>query len=239
MKPAIRVCELALDSGAMRFDANSVPTAGSFLFDPLHPELAAAAVAHGGRQAAWFVSGDFGTAVLRHYKRGGLMARISTSHYVWTGAQTTRSYAEFDLLHFMHDAGLPVPRPLAAAYWRRGLTYRAAIMIERLHDVQTLAHVLDEGHQQSVAEALFSMHEAGVWHADLNAYNVLVDRGGKAWLIDFDKGRRHDVLSDELRYANLLRLRRSLVKVAGEKGWKWWEELDHAYSLLARSKGHI
>jgi 3-deoxy-D-manno-octulosonic acid kinase len=239
MRPAIRVREQALDSGAMRYDANSVPAAGDFLFDPSRPELAAEPVAHGGRQAAWFVSGDFGAAVLRHYKRGGLMARLSKRHYVWGGADATRSYAEFDLLHFMHDAGLPVPRPLAAAYWRRGLLYRAAIMVERLLDVQALARILDEGHQQSVAEALFAMHEAGVWHADLNAYNVLVDAAGKSWLIDFDKGRRHSVLSDELRYANLLRLRRSLVKIAGEKGWKWWEELDRAYSLLARSKGHI
>lgn len=239
MRPAIRVRELALDSGAMRYDANSVPNAGAFLFDPQHPKLSAAPVTHGGRQAAWFVSGDFGAAVLRHYKRGGLMARISTSHYVWTGAEATRSYAEFDLLRYMHDAGLPVPRPLAAAYWRRGLTYRAAIMVERLPGVRTLARILDEGHQQSVAQALFAVHEAGIWHADLNAYNVLVEPGGKSWLIDFDKGRRHDVLSQELRYANLLRLRRSLVKVAGEQGWKWWEELDHAYSLLARSKGHI
>jgi 3-deoxy-D-manno-octulosonic acid kinase len=239
VKPAIQVRELALDAGAMRYDANSVPAAGGFLFDPLRPELAAEPVEHGGRQAAWFVSGDFGAGVLRHYKRGGLMARISTRHYVWAGADATRSYAEFDLLHFMHDAGLPVPRPIAAAYWRRGLLYRAAIMVERLPGVQALARILDEGHQKSVAEALFAVHEAGVWHADLNAYNVLVDAAGKAWLIDFDKGRRHDVMSDELRYANLLRLRRSLVKVAGEKGWKWWEELDHAYSLLARSKGHI
>src|SRR5690606_19477416 len=156
-------------------------------------------VEHGGRQAAWFVSGDFGAGVLRHYKRGGLMARISTRHYVWAGADATRSYAEFDLLHFMHDAGLPVPRPIAAAYWRRGLLYRAAIMVERLPGVQALARILDEGHQKSVAEALFAVHEAGVWHADLNAYNVLVDATGKAWLIDFDKGRRHGVLSDELR----------------------------------------
>ncbi len=207
-----------------------------FLFDPAAPQLQASAVGQGGRQAAWFVKGDFGEGVLRHYRRGGLMARISADRYVWTGASATRSFAEFDLLQFMSGLGLAVPRPIAAAYWRHGLTYRAAIVVERIAGARPLARMLDAGKQEAVAKAIFAMHEAGVWHSDLNAYNILLDGTGRVWLIDFDKCRRRD-LSLERRQGNLLRLRRSLVKVADAEGFLWWEELSRAYALLMRAKG--
>jgi 3-deoxy-D-manno-octulosonic acid kinase len=220
----------------MRYDANRISAPGTYLFDPLSPQLHAARVGHGGRQAAWFVNGEFGEGVLRHYRRGGLIASLSSASYIWTGSSRTRSFAEFDLLHFMHDRGLSVPRPIGAAYWRHGFTYRAAILVERILDVQPLAKMLATGYQSHVAQAIYAMHEAGVWHSDLNAYNILLDKEGKVWLIDFDKCKR-STLSLERRRANLLRLRRSLVKVAGTAGLSWWGELSHAYALLTRAKG--
>ena len=230
--------EIALPDGAMRFDAQAISQPGALLFDPAAGMNQAKPVGQGGRQAAWFVQGEFGQGVLRHYRRGGLMARVSRNRYFWTGARATRSFAEFDLLHYMHGRGLPVPRPLAAAYWRGGLTYRAAILVERIVGARPLVQALDEGHHAVVAAAVFSMHEAGIWHADLNAYNVLIDPQGRAWLIDFDKGRRR-MLSMELRYGNLSRLRRSLVKVADGRGLAWWGEFAHDYGRLVATKEHI
>lgn len=224
------------DAGAIRYDAGRITHPDVGLFDPSTPASHAVPVSHGGRQAAWFVSGEFGEGVLRHYRRGGLIARVSADRYVWTGAETTRSFAEFELLRGMHQQGLPVPRPFAAVYWRRGPTYRAAILIERLIGVEPLANMLSHGNQPAVAAAIFAMHEAGVWHADLNAYNILLDPAGTVWLIDFDKGRRQ-LLSLERRQANLLRLRRSLRKVADTQGLAWWEELSIVYAQLARAKG--
>jgi len=228
--------DLPLADGAMRFDAGSVPRPGAGLFEPATAELAAVPVKQGGRQAAWFVQGDFGRAVLRHYRRGGLIARLSPNRYVWTGAASTRSFAEFDLLCRMHAQGLPVPRPLAAAYWRKGLTYRAAILVERINGVKPLAVQWPSTDPHAVAAAILAMHEAGIWHADLNAYNILLDASGKAWLIDFDKGRRQD-MPRKRRQDNLLRLRRSLLKVAGEPALPWWTQLDRIYWQLAAGKG--
>src|SRR3546814_140429 len=168
----------------------SIKDPGQFLFDPNSAQLGAVAVAQGGRQAAWFVQGEFGRGVLRRYRRGGLMAKVSVDRYVWGGVGATRSFAEFELLRFMHDSGLPVPRPLAAAYWRRGPTYRAAILVQRIDGVQPLANALGGAGTAAVAMAIFSMHEAGVWHADLNAYNILLAGQGKVWLLDFDTGSR-------------------------------------------------
>src|SRR3546814_4574658 len=66
----------------------------------------------------------------------------SSNRYIWRGAASTRSFAEFDLLSFMHAAGLPVPRPLAAAYWRQGLSYRAAIRSEEhTSELQSLMRI--------------------------------------------------------------------------------------------------
>ena len=189
-------------------------------------------VRQAGRQAAWFVEGEFGPALLRHYRRGGLRARFGRTDYFWMGAARTRSYAEFEVLLRLDALGLAVPRPIAAAYWRRGISYRAAILIERIPDVRTLAVSLDRTDPGDVAQAIFAMHEAQVWHADLNAHNILVDLKGRIWLIDFDRART-GVVSRAQRQRNLLRLRRSLVKVCGAPGARWWDALHSAYGRLS------
>jgi 3-deoxy-D-manno-octulosonic acid kinase len=240
--PQDSCAELALPGGAMRYDPRRLAHPGGFLFDPRAPANAAVPVGEGGRQAAWFTQGEYGAAVLRHYRRGGLVARISRDRYVWTGAQRSRSYAEFDLLRYLHARGLPVPAPLAAAWWRSGLTYRAAILIERLPGVTALASTLQPSRvarpgyssQQAVAAAIHALHRAGVWHADLNAYNILLDPQGAAWLIDFDRGRRGRLTPRQCR-GNLLRLRRSLLKVAGERGLAYWQGLEQAYLRLGEA----
>jgi 3-deoxy-D-manno-octulosonic acid kinase len=230
---------LHIAGGALRYDGALVAEPGEWLFDAADERLRAEPVGAGGRKAAWFVQGSFGRAVLRRYRRGGLAARLSADRYLWAGAEATRSFAEFGLLHFMHGLGLPVPRPIAAAYWHSGASYRAAILVERLEDTRPLAQMLDTASPVEVATAIFAMHEAGVWHADLNAYNILLDPQGKAWLIDFDKGRVRPLLSAERRRGNLLRLRRSLVKVAAERGMLWWDELNRAYEVLGKTTEHI
>jgi len=221
--------DTGLAGGALRFAPDCVSEPGPWLFDPASPALHAQPVKQGGRQSAWYVSGEFGQAVLRHYRRGGLVARLSRDRYIWTGARRTRSFAEFDVLAFLRGRGLNVPEPIAAAYWRAGLAYRAALLTRRIPDVRTLAEALAA--EPAVAQAIFAMHEAGVWHADLNAYNILLDGSGQAWLIDFDRARRM-APSPARRRANLLRLRRSLAKVAGQAGLDCWQRIELAYRAL-------
>ncbi|MHA3902145.1 3-deoxy-D-manno-octulosonic acid kinase [Castellaniella sp. WN] len=185
-------------------------------------------VSEGGRQAAWFVGGGHGPAVLRHYRRGGLRARLGRESYLWLGESRVRAYAEARVLDHLRRAGLRVPEPLGAAYWRAGAWYRNAILIARIEGAQALAGRLDRADPAAVARAIAAMHAAGVWHADLNAYNILFDAEDRVWLIDFDRARL-GVVSPGQAEKNRLRLRRSLVKVAGARGAQWWDALSRCF----------
>jgi 3-deoxy-D-manno-octulosonic acid kinase len=82
-------------------------------------------------------------------------------------------------------------------------------------------------------------HRAGIWHADLNAHNVLVTNE-ELYLIDFDRGRQREP-ADSWQQANLLRLRRSLVKLGaaaqGESGFEeqLWKPLIYRYERTLRA----
>ncbi|MER1966986.1 3-deoxy-D-manno-octulosonic acid kinase [Castellaniella sp. GW247-6E4] len=232
---------LAFDGGALCVPGFLAKSAGPEWFDP--QAVGGLPVGEGGRQAAWFVQGPFGAAVLRHYRRGGLRARLGREAYFWLGAARTRSFAEYAVLARLRTAGVAVPEPLGAAYWRHGFGYRAAILVARVPGARTLAGCLgatavpdaaraagpvDAVDPLPVARAIHAMHEAGVSHADLNAHNILLDEQGRVWLIDFDRAVV-GVVSQGQRRKNLLRLRRSLVKVCGAPGARWWDALRSAY----------
>lgn len=190
-----------------------------------------------GRGSAWFVRLDGVDAVLRHYYRGGLAARISRDRFLWLGLRRSRAFAEYRLLEWMRAEQLPVPEPLAARVQRRGLLYRCDLLTRTIPATRTLAQRLAAGelspaHWRRVGETLRRFHRRGVWHADLNARNLLVDDAGAVYLIDFDRCRRRR--PGGWAEQNLARLRRSLEKLErrGEFGDGWradWPQLLQAY----------
>jgi 3-deoxy-D-manno-octulosonic acid kinase len=210
------VC-VATANGAIVFDRTRLPQADGRLFDAA--ALAGVQVSgRGGRGAAWFVDTAAGPAVLRHYRRGGAMARLSRDHYLWTRAERTRSFREFHLLAALRGLGLPVPAPLAARYERTDpLRYRADILIARIPGSVTLAQqvpgiLAEPAALAALGSTLGRFHRLGVHHADLNAHNLLRDAAGQWWVIDFDRGERRD--PDPAWWATRLeRLQRSLRKL--------------------------
>lgn len=229
--------------GAILFDRERLRQADIGLFSPARWGERARPVGEGGRGSAWFVDAPFGKSVLRHYLRGGLVARLSRDRYLWHGANRTRSFAEFRLMRALIERKLPVPRPLAAYYIREGLRYRAAILMERLDGVRSLADralVAGRGAPwEETGRLIARFHRAGLDHADLNAHNILFDANGHGWVIDFDRGVLR-IPATRWRERNLRRLHRSLLKLRGERPKedvdKDFERLRRAYEL-AWSRG--
>lgn len=171
-----------------------------------------------GRGANWFVHAPEGEWVLRHYRRGGLVARLSEDRYLFTGYKRTRAWREWHLLRLLRAWQLPVPRPIAARVLQSGVTYRADLITEVIPATRMLSTLVAQDtltHQmlQATGRAVRALHEHRVWHADLNAHNVLIDGAGAAHIIDFDRGRLRS--GTHWHGANLARLRRSLDKISG------------------------
>lgn len=176
--------------GAIVFDRRRLPQVEAGWFAPND----SADGSRGGRGVVWRVDTPAGRAVLRHYRRGGAVARLSRDRYLWTGRERTRSFLEFRLLAALADRGLPVPAPLAARYLRCDpLRYTADLLTLEIPEACTLAElfpqVLDDAAAlERLGATLARFHRAGACHADLNAHNILLDRSGQWWLIDFDRG---------------------------------------------------
>ena len=238
----LRKLDTTAGDAAILFDRARLPQATGLLLDPRTPDLQASAVAAGGRGAAWFVHTTAGPAVLRHYRRGGLAAHASRDRYLWLGAEQSRGFHEFRLLRALRERDLPVPAPLAAAYWRAGLTYRAALLVERVAGARSLGDLLDANDAPpwaSIGETIARFHRAGAFHADLNVDNVLMDAQDTVWLIDFDRGALRAPVRG-WQQANLARLRRSLRKRVGAAAETaplsdGWRELLSAYHARMQS----
>lgn len=189
-------------------------------FDPAYWRDAGRVIGEApGRGASLFLDAspfEEGTQwVLRPYRRGGLIARLSDDRYLWTGVERSRAFRECRLTADLHARGLPVPRPVAARVTRHGLTYEAALITVRIPGARALAELLVSGEAdddllQRVGAAIRRFHDAGLDHVDLNARNLLVDPQGKVWLIDLDRCRLRP--TGAWQAGNLARLERSLAK---------------------------
>lgn len=204
--------------GSILSDAAIVRQVEQGWFDPAWWGEAARRVTSGGRGGAWFVDSPAGPAVLRHYLRGGLVAKLNRDLHLWRGSERVRSFAEFRLARELHKDGLPVPEPIAACYLRRGLFYRAAILVQRLEDVVSLADLVKADSAsapwEQTGELVSRCHRGGLDHVDLNADNILFHPDGRSWVIDLDRCQRR-LPQTGWRMRNLARLERSLLKLHG------------------------
>ena len=170
-----------------------------------------------GRGTTYFVKNNEVPCVLRHYHRGGMMAKLAKDRYWWTGVYNTRSWREWYLLVKLKDWDLPVPRAIAASAVRQGFFYKADLLMERIEDSESLSNrlarqKLEESQWRKIGSTLRRFHQRGVYHADLNAHNILLDGESNVYVIDFDKCQlRATQRSWQLQ--NLNRLQRSLKKI--------------------------
>lgn len=199
-------------------DADAAPGLTLDHFEPGWWESQRAVIGRAtGRAQVYFVQAQTGVWALRHYQRGGWMARLTEDLYWWSGLENTRPWREWKLTAALHQQGLPVPQPIAARVSRSGLFYRGDLITRRIESAQTLADLLaaqplsPDGWRR-LGLMLRQFHDAGVQHDDINARNVLVNPSGAFYLIDFDKAAV--VNPGAWRDQNLARFRRSLEKFA-------------------------
>lgn len=193
-----------------------------------------------GRGTTWFIELDSVQAALRHYRRGGLFGKIVQDSYFFLGIEKTRSFLELKLLQRLNEAGVNVPRPIAARVLKRSLTYQADLLSEKVSNAQDLVAILEQRsltdcEYRKVGVEIRKMHLAGVNHTDLNIHNILIDSNNEVWVIDFDKciidhGGSYDK-------SNLSRLLRSFRKERKKRNIRWKEE--NFSSLIRGYNEHV
>ncbi len=167
----------------------------------------------GGRGLAYRHDAPGGCIIVRPMRRGGLVRYFLREHYLFVN----RPRAEFEVHREVHARGVPCPEPLGVLWRRHGPLY-SGVLATRYADARPLPSVIREGGHvptAQIGDAIRLMHEAGVWHADLNANNLLVGTGTPppVYIIDFDKAALGRQVPRHLRARNYARLHRSFVKL--------------------------
>ncbi|HSJ08142.1 MAG TPA: lipopolysaccharide kinase InaA family protein, partial [Longimicrobiales bacterium] len=139
-----------------------------------------------GRGTAWGVSGSDGDWVVRHYRRGGAVARLLGDAYVRHGEP--RPFRELRASTAARSRGVASPEVVAVVVYPAGILYRADIATRLVPDSMDLAETtmgdarLDEPGRiaawRAAGTLLRAAFEAGVHHADLNLRNILIAGNG-------------------------------------------------------------
>lgn len=169
-------------------------------------------VSLGGRGEVWRFPLPEGHGIVRPYRRGGLMRLVLHNAFFLKN----RPLHEFRVHLYLYRSGLAVPEPLGVAWRRRGLLFSGALATRELtgrhlQDYLAAAPRYPEDTLRRVGSLIRELHDAGVYHADLQVRNVFVGVD-RVYLMDFDRARRRTRLSKLSRARNLLRLRRSFAK---------------------------
>ncbi|MHB1193432.1 MAG: lipopolysaccharide kinase InaA family protein [Longimicrobiales bacterium] len=187
-----------------------------------------------GRGRTWAVSAPApGPAhargwVVRHYHRGGLVARWLRDRYLAVGE--TRPVAELRASLAASLREIPTPAVVAGAVHPAGAFYRADLVTEEIAGGVDLAEVLFGEERAAVAPLpaltaagalVRKLAEAGVRHADLNARNVVLQPTGdgiRAWVVDMDGCGFTAAFDPAAGEAMRRRLERSLRKLEARSG---------------------
>ena len=134
---------------------------------------------------------------VRHYRRGGAVARYLGDRYLVAG--DSRPMRELKASAEARKRGVPTPAVVAGASYSAGLFYRADLATELIPDAASLAELLF-GNNDSQVDVEKALHVAGkvvrrleetrVLHPDVNAGNILLRNQlgeTEAHVIDLDR----------------------------------------------------
>jgi len=132
-----------------------------------------------------------------------------------------RARNELCILEELHLRGLRVPEPLGLERVGDSWELRCA-WIEGARPVSELLESPagpPGGLARRLGRLVGQLHAAGLVHGDLHLGNLLVDRDGAPWAVDFTRSRRVDTLPVEVARGDLLGLASETREVVGKGAW--------------------
>ncbi len=196
-----------------------------------------------GRGTTYFFQHNENEYVLRHYRRGGLIGKVLSDQYFYTGIEQSRAWQEFKLLQHMQTLELPCPTPIAAMLKKSGVYYQADIISIKIPNAQDLHQFLLEKALtkdvwQKIGQTIAEFHHHQIYHHDLNIHNIMLDAEHGVWLIDFDKcGIKQ---GHNWKKSNMARLKRSFEKEKRLRNIHWqlsdWQIIMSAYNGAVEPK---
>jgi hypothetical protein len=180
-----------------------------------------------GRGEAYGVALGGVPAVVRHARRGGVVARLSEDWFFGP----PRFLREILVARALAEAGVATPEVLAGVAYAAGLGNRADVATARAEGRDLAAVLFGDAPPTgpgratllaAVGRLVRRLHDAGYVHPDLQLRNLLVTVGEPAgpavMLLDVDTCRRFARTRDAKRRANLARFYRSWEKWNRRRG---------------------
>jgi len=175
----------------------------------------AGSVLGGRRSASRNRLKEIGPVVIKHYRRGGLLAYLVRRTYLGLGKR--RCQVEFEQMDKVRRLGVLTPEPVAYAF-RGRLFYQAWLITREIEQHQSMAD-LSRSEPTRAASALVALcHQVSVLiennilHADFHPGNILVDDRDQVFLIDFDKSTIYKTTRQNLKEKYWRRWHRSVSK---------------------------
>lgn len=213
-----------LDRGVWRVIAARIELAEmTALLDAVRAGSAGGEAAGSGRGGARRHSLRGGKVVyVRQYLRGGFVRHFVRDRFV---LRPPRPLLELEATMRARAAGCRVPLVHAVGVEETGLSYRGWIVTSAIEGARSFIDALlaaDEAGRGTLlaaaGDAIRCLHDAGVFHPDLNGHNLLLDGEGEIAIIDFDRARVADPSSHGLAQKGRDRFWRSLKKLTAASG---------------------
>ncbi len=201
-----------------------------------------------GRGTAYGVTLGTQRIVVRHARRGGLLAPLLQDRY----AGPPRFLREIEMSHLLAKAGIPTPAVVAGVMYPASFGHRADVATERI-DGRDLAEIffgpnppageLRDEILRAVGRMVRRLHDSGLIHPDLQLRNVLIASSPTALppyrptavLLDVDTCRPVAPGDDSTRRWNLARFARSWEKFNRLRGPLLTDQDRAAFAAAYRS----
>ena len=138
---------------------------------------------------------------VRAYRHGGLFRGFTGPFFLNTG----RVVSEAEIMLYLRERGFPVAAPFAAVIEKLFVLRRLYLVTAFEEDAVGLLEYLHTCKKRErmraavkLAELLWGLQQAGVYHRDLHLRNVLVTRENRLILLDFDRAAKKPVLPGDV-----------------------------------------